>query len=143
MNNNYILIAPKEYYQLTPEEKGEVCHGCGSLGINVPDHLLGLSIHEACNIHDYMYNIGETITDKQEADSIFYYNMCILISRGSSNRFILSLRKYLAMTYFLAVYGFGIFSFIPSMENYYDSIVSHQMQEQSQRYYRGIHNENS
>jgi hypothetical protein len=43
------LKAPKEYWELTPEEKSKFTNGCGpkSLEKLVPDSILGLSIEKA------------------------------------------------------------------------------------------------
>ena len=80
--NKAILWAPAEYWDLTPAQKKEICNGCGTKGIVgyvVPDSLWGLCITEACNIHDYMYEAGETIEEKYEADRVFLNNMLRLV----------------------------------------------------------------
>jgi hypothetical protein len=44
-----MLIAPEEYWQLTPEQKDELTNGCGPKSIEalIPDSILGLNIEEA------------------------------------------------------------------------------------------------
>lgn len=75
-----ILSAPAEYAGLSKDEKTEICNGCGAKGgIPVPNSFLGLDISEACNIHDYMYYIGETWQDKKFADNEFLKNLLTII----------------------------------------------------------------
>jgi hypothetical protein len=79
---NPLLYAPAEYWKLTVEQKREICNGCGTkglIGYIVPDSFWGLCIKAACDIHDYMYHIGETHADKEAADRVFKYNMLRLI----------------------------------------------------------------
>ena len=96
------LISPPEYLALTAKEKAEICNGCGARdGINVPDTILGLSIKEPCQIHDYFYSIGTTNTDKSYADDVFFFNMVMLISKG--NFFLRPFRLMRAYDYYMAV----------------------------------------
>ena len=63
------IYAPITYWELSPEEKKEICNGCGAKdGLKVPDTFWGLNMEEACNIHDYMYSTGKTHYDKLFAD---------------------------------------------------------------------------
>ena len=76
------LIAPKEYYIDGVERTGD----CGSSKVQdlvIPDSFYGCSIVEACKIHDYMYEVGDTIEYKRLADRVFYWNMMILVRRYS------------------------------------------------------------
>ena len=100
------LIAPIDYYTLSDKEKKDICNGCGARdGIKVPDSILWLSISEACNIHDYMYQIGKTGEDKKHSDKTFFLNMITLIEDGWK---ILQHRRILAAyTYYVAVRDFG------------------------------------
>jgi len=43
------MRAPDLYWKLTPEQKANLCNGCGPKAIEplVPDHILGLNIEEA------------------------------------------------------------------------------------------------
>lgn len=80
-----LLYAPPEYWSLTEEQHKEVCNGCGPrgiLGILVPNNLFGVDITEACNIHDYMYHIGQTIADKEAADRVLLNNMLRIIEEA-------------------------------------------------------------
>jgi hypothetical protein len=48
-NDELILLAPDEYWELTPEQKDEVTNGCGPKAIEklIPDSIFGLSILDA------------------------------------------------------------------------------------------------
>ena len=73
------LWAPDEYWDLTEEQLDEMTGGCGPGEIGdylVPDKLYGvINIKPACRIHDYMYAVGTTEEDKEEADEAFLNNM--------------------------------------------------------------------
>lgn len=103
------LYAPKEYWQLTADAKKLICNGCGTSGWKgrlVPSHLLWLSIKEACDIHDYMYHVGVTLDDKDEADRVFLNNM-LRIVEGQSIWFLRRPRRHMAMDYYGSVRDFG------------------------------------
>jgi len=103
------LFAPSDYWKLTDEEKAEICNGCGTKGLGgwlVPDTLWGLSIVEACNIHDFMYKVGKRPYDKDSADRSFLNNM-IRIINARSGILLRGLRRYRAMSYYSAVKDFG------------------------------------
>lgn len=104
-----LLFAPAEYWRLSPAAKAEICNGCGARkGFKVPDTIWGLSIVEACNIHDYMYHVGRTEQDREEADRAFLNNLIRIIEADSINFAPLkALRRYRAMSYYNAVRDFG------------------------------------
>jgi len=106
------LYAPAEYVALSPEERAKIVNGCGAAGARfdyVPDTIYFLSIVEACNIHDFMYHIGETLEDKKLADRVFLNNMFRLIeARGGWLRFP---RRRRALKYYNAVKYFGASAF--------------------------------
>lgn len=132
------LIAPGAYYELTPEEKEDICTGCGTRFFNVPDNILGLNIVEACNIHDYMYNIGQSLSDKNEADDVFLYNILFLIELGSHNRFIRWMRQRLAGIYYSAVCALGIFSFIEGKSDVFSEYLAAHTNEHAITYNRTL-----
>ena len=107
------LFAPATYWKLNPHEKKKICNGCGTKGLGgilVPDTLYGLSIEEACNIHDYMYHIGHTIEDKEKADRVFLNNMLRIIESVKYPwylKWFKWLRCQRAMKYYQAVRDFG------------------------------------
>ena len=103
-----LLIAPSSYWGATKEERAKVCNGAGPAGRGwlVPDTMWGLSITEAANIHDWMYNEGK---DKKEADETFYKNCLLIINKKGG--WLAPLRRYRAHSYYLAVKYFGASSF--------------------------------
>ena len=107
-NNTAQLYAPKNYWTLSPEDHAMICNGCGAANAKfdfVPDTIYGLGVNPACNIHDYMYLMGETIDDKKEADRVFLNNLLRLIDhKGGWRRF---LRRRRALKYYNAVVELG------------------------------------
>ena len=104
------LYAPEPYSRLSLQERSDICDGCGTRGWKgkiVPDNIFGLSIKEACNIHDYMYYVGQTIQDKQEADRTFLNNILRCIDASDSYWFMDIIRRKRAFTYYNAVVMFG------------------------------------
>lgn len=106
-----MLYAPDKYYLLSPAMRRELVNGAGSKGYGwlVPDTIWGLSIREAANIHDYMYSLGTSIEDKEQADRVFLNNMLRIIE--AANHFGSSLlaypRRFRAKNYYRAVKYFG------------------------------------
>lgn len=108
------IYAPITYWELSPEEKKEICNGCGAKdGLKVPDTFWGLNIEEACNIHDYMYNNGKTHYDKLFADAMFRLNLTVMIDAKETfkDKLLSVLRHYRAGTYYIAVAKYGNSSF--------------------------------
>ncbi len=107
--NKAKLYAPDGYWNLSAKAKKKLCNGCGTKGLGgwiVPDTLWGLSIVEACNIHDFQDHEGQTINEKTQADRTFLNNM-IRIIEADSGRLLRPLRRYRAMSYYSAVADFG------------------------------------
>ena len=103
------LYEPISYTQASPEKRKMICNGCGSAQAKfdfVPDSLWGLKIREACDRHDWMYFLGTTLADKEEADRVFLNNMLRLIEHKSS-RWLKPLRRRRALKYYEAVVAFG------------------------------------
>ena len=104
------LFAPELYWKATPEQRSEVCNGCGTkglAGIVIPDSLEGLDISECCAIHDWMYTFGLTLADKEEADRVFLNNMVRLINDNHTIEPIMAIRRQSCMVYYTAVCDFG------------------------------------
>ena len=98
-----LLYAPNSYWKATKQQKDEICNGCGAKGgLKVPNTFYGLSIKEACNIHDWMYNEVQTFADFLFANAMFLLNLVTLILHAS-NWFTKILRLSRATKYFLAV----------------------------------------
>ena len=104
------LFAPETYVNASPEVRARVVNGCGPSGWKVdlvPDHIWGLNIAAACNIHDWMYVMGKTTADKEEADRVFLNNMLRLIEAAGSIWLLRKLRRMRARAYYEAVHIFG------------------------------------
>jgi len=106
-----ILYKPMGYERLSKAAKSKLCNGCGAKGFGgylVPDTMLGLSMTEACNIHDYEYSIGKTIAAKDKADRTFLNNCIRIIEQdGKQWGWLVKWRKQRAHEYDLAVQQFG------------------------------------
>jgi len=59
-----VIYFPKGWDLLNEAQKMVICNGCGGKMLKVPDKILGLDIKLVCNIHDFMYAMGETEEDK-------------------------------------------------------------------------------
>ena len=100
------LHIPLSFRYLSPEKKESICNGCGSKGgVDVFDTMWGLSVTEACNIHDYMWHVSSTVKGLEESNELFWFNMKVLIKRGSW--WLRGLRYARAHKYYLAVKWFG------------------------------------
>lgn len=109
-NKPSILFAPPEYWQLSDAQRKDICNGCGTkglCGILVPDTIYGLRITAACDIHDFMYSVGETLEDKEAADRVFLNNLLRIIDTQTSWNILKRLRARRAMIYYRAVVEFG------------------------------------
>jgi len=76
----YKLYCPPEYRNLSVEQKNTICNGCGAKGSILSRLIHSGEFIECCNIHDYMYAVGNTEESKQTADRVFYNNMNRVIS---------------------------------------------------------------
>lgn len=106
------LYAPESYWTASGIVKEAITNGCGPGGWKydlVPDTIYGLSIHAACDIHDFMYAMGETIAEKDEADRVFLNNCIRLIyaAEGFWAKSLRYLRLMRAKIYFEFVHLFG------------------------------------
>jgi len=61
------------YKDLTPEQRKQICNGCGTKGglIKVPNFIFKAS----CNQHDFYYWRGGSERDRKIADKAFYKAM--------------------------------------------------------------------
>lgn len=104
------LYAPLAYHDASPEVRAQVTNGCGTAGWKgdlVPDCILGLCITPACNVHDWMYTVGKTQDDKDEADRVFLNNVLRLIDGEGGWSIVKKARRLLARDYYEAVHLFG------------------------------------
>lgn len=106
------LFAPASYWSA----KGDgtlhqvIDGGCGGGKVGdyfVPDTIWFLDVQPACEIHDWMYAMGETAEDKVIADRTFLNNMVRLIRAGTKWKWLKKLRLHRAHTYWWAVHRFG------------------------------------
>jgi len=104
-----VLFAPPDYWALTEDQRNEICNGCGPKGLDylVPDTIWFLSIKEACRIHDFMYEMGETLADKEAADRIFRNNMVRIIEANPTWRWLTLKRLERAEFYYNMVDKYG------------------------------------
>lgn len=104
------VYAPKTYWEATPEEKLEVCNGCGAKnGIKVPNTMWGLDISHACNVHDWMYDEGTTLADFYFANAVFIMNLALIITGAS--KWLAFFRLARATKYFIAVQELGSYAY--------------------------------
>ena len=105
------LWCPESFKRATSEERERKCNGCGTKGLGgilVPNTLYGLDVTEACDIHDWMYAEGTTVSDKNTADRVFRNNMLRIIhARPHGVGLISFLRRRRATKYYKAVKHFG------------------------------------
>lgn len=104
-----LLWAPPAYWELDPIEKEDICNGVGPRGFGflIPDTIWGLSVTEAADIHDYMYEIGEYDMDKIDADDVFLNNMVRIIEKQTKWNWLKKLRCRRARVMYHAVTHFG------------------------------------
>ena len=119
-----ILFTPDSYLAASAKEKDYRCNGCGPKGLGgwlVPDTLYGLSITEACNVHDWMYSEGSTLEDKEKADRVFLNNMVRIIQDGSNLWILRRMRLLRAKNYYNVVRILGGPSFWDGKDTEEDS----------------------
>ncbi len=106
-----VLHAPASFKNATSERLSDVCNGCGAANAKfdfVPDRIYGTYIGYACHIHDWMYNEGRTIEDKEEADRVFLNNVLRIIDRDKRKWYKPTrLQRRRAKKYYLAVKYLG------------------------------------
>ena len=114
MNISPYLSAPDSYRRASPLVVSTVVNGCGPGGWKydlVPDTILGLSVTECCNVHDWMYAEGATEIDKKRADRKLLENLYATIDaaakRSLFHRVLKPHRCVRAFEYYLAVKEFG------------------------------------
>lgn len=106
------IFAPAAFMAASAQELQRVCNGCGAAGAKfdfIPDRIYGTDISPACHVHDFMYDRGRTIEDKDEADLVFLNNMLRLIERDAAAKWYKprGLMRSRANKYFKAVRAFG------------------------------------
>jgi hypothetical protein len=102
------MIFNPGYDKLTQEEKKEICNGVGPKGLIgdlIPETILGLSVTEEANIHDYGCYIARTLGDKIVADCIFFFNLWNNVTKYGG--FFKWFRQNRAINYFKIVLRLG------------------------------------
>ncbi len=105
-----LLYAPESFIRASADVRATVVNGCGPSGwLNriVPNHLWGLNIKPACNIHDWMYAEGETEEERALADRVFINNLLRLIDEAGGWRWLQNLRRRQALVYYNACRNYG------------------------------------
>lgn len=102
------------------EAANKVNNGCGTSGWKgklVPDTIYGISISEACKVHDFEYHMGLIADEKEMADIRFLANIKLTIKHESKwSSFLNPLRYVRAKTYYNAVAKFGDDAFFDGKE---------------------------
>lgn len=115
-NKSGVFLFDNYGYGNAPEaQRKAICNGCGPGGWKidlVPDSLLGLSIQDSCQLHDWDYHNGKTAADKDVADRTFRNNMLRQIEYGTAKNWLarntlLPLRRRMAEGYYQSVHKFG------------------------------------
>ena len=98
------LLAPAEFWLLTPDQLREVSNGMGpkGFGLLVPDTMWGLDVSICADIHDYMYSVAG---GKEIDDSTFRINLFSVIDHKGG--WLAPLRRNRARLYFWFVDNFG------------------------------------
>ena len=87
-------------------------YGCGPGGVGdflVPDTVYGLSIRDACRIHDWAYrhSLGDSDEDRKRHDRILMNNSLRIVDAGTKFWIIKKLRYRRCKTYYQMVRAFG------------------------------------
>jgi hypothetical protein len=112
------LQAPPAFWVFHKDTLAELVNGCGPggwKGVAIPDTVYGLSIKQACDIHDFMYLYGETEAERKEADQWFSHNMHVIVVNHYEastlpsflKNLMLFLRRRRIKKYYLFVRAFG------------------------------------
>lgn len=115
-----LLYAPESFKEALYYELNLVCNGCGAAGAKfdfIPDTIYFTYIGYACHIHDWMYDEGLTIEDKECADRVFLNNLYRIIKHKNAWYKPTFLMRQRALKYYLAVKHFGGDAFWAGKDN--------------------------
>ncbi len=105
------LYAPTSFLLAPIHELRKIISGCGNNQSKldfIPDKVLGVYLGDACIIHDWMYEEGYTIEDKEEADRVFLNNLLRIIAKSKKRIYRPKvLLRFLVKRYYNAVCIFG------------------------------------
>jgi len=104
MAQSGFLYAPASFKVTPIDTIFEIVNGCGAAGAKVdfvPDTIWGTRITYSCLIHDFMYEEGHTIEDKDEADRVMLNNNLRIIDRACKEKWYKpkKLMRFRAKTY--------------------------------------------
>ena len=105
-----IIFAPVSFLLATEQQLIEVCNGCGAADswFRPPETIYLTDVSSTCIVHDWMYNFGHTIEDKDEADRSFLNNLLRLINLDSGKWYKpTTLQRARALLYYQSVKTFG------------------------------------
>ena len=107
------LYAPAECWIFKGKYPDEFAsYGCGPGGIGdflVPDTVYGLSIRDACRVHDfgYRHSLGNSEEDRAMHDRILKNNSLRIVDDHADWKWVKWLRYQRVEKYYLAVRAFG------------------------------------
>jgi hypothetical protein len=107
------LFVPFDCQKFIEEHPDEFkTYGCGPGGIGdylVPDTVWGLSIRQACRIHDWAYRHANDASEeaRKQHDKILSYNSMRIVIARTTNHTLFVLRRRRVKTYYQMVRAFG------------------------------------
>lgn len=107
------LFVPPECQEFIKNHPDEFeSYGCGPGGIGdylVPDTVYGLSIRNACRIHDWGYRHSQDASEeaRKAHDKILSYNSARIVKAKTQSQLLLKLRLRRVRTYYQMVRAFG------------------------------------
>lgn len=107
-----VLSAPASFLAAPLSELERVCNGCGAENAKfdfVPDKIYGTYVGHACHIHDWGYEFGHTVEDKDEEDRRMRNNLLRIVDRECKKKWYkpkFLMRRRVAK-YYWAVQMFG------------------------------------
>lgn len=116
MNKFNDLQYHPDFFSEDPIIKERECNGCGPSGwlnLIIPDKICDINISFICDMHDYAYYKGKTLSDKIDADISFLYNLLTHLKRNidlNDTKLWKKARRG-AIKYFEAVDTYGYFAF--------------------------------
>jgi len=107
------LFADQECWEFKKKFPDEFkSYGCGPGGVGdflVPDTIYGLSVRDACRIHDFGYRHSSVSSeeDRKKHDRILRNNCLRIVNDHTKYRILKMLRYRRVKTYYMAVRFFG------------------------------------
>jgi len=108
--NGAFLAAPMSFWDASESLREEIVNGCGPGGLGdflIPDTVWGLSIKDACKIHDWCFVIFNDDAGFKLSNQIFLDNMERINRARSRWGWLRWLRSMRIRKYYRAVSDFG------------------------------------